>query len=70
MVPKNKRFYEHIFEGKDDMPANLKTAVLGNFLSIPIKNGNLYLSIWQGIFLYEHRNRNHSTNITTTINGE
>ena len=70
MVPEKKEFYTHIFEGEDDMPAHLKTAILGNSLSIPIKNGNLNLGIWQGIFLCEHRNKIESRKITVTINGE
>ena len=70
MVPENKKLYTHIFEGEDDMPAHLKTAILGSSLSIPIKNGNLSLGVWQGIFLCEHRNKIDSRKITATINGE
>ena len=70
MVPEKKEFYTHTFEGGDDMPAHLKAAILGNSLSIPIKNGNLNLGIWQGVFLCEHRNKIHSRKITVTINGE
>ena len=70
MVPEKKELYAHIFEGEDDMPAHLKTSILGNSLSIPIKNGNLNLGIWQGIFLCEHRNEIDSRKITVTINGE
>ena len=69
MVPEKKELYTHIFEGEDDMPAHLKTAILGNALSIPIKNGNLNLGIWQCIFLCEHRNKIDSRKITATING-
>ena len=70
MVPEKERFYTHISEGRDDTPAHLKAAILGNSLSIPIKNGNLHLGIWQGIFLCEHRNKINSRKITVTINGE
>ena len=70
MVPENKKFYTHIYEGEDDMPAHLKTAILGNSITIPIKNGNLLLGVWQGIFLCEHRNKINSRKITATINGE
>ena len=52
------------------MPAHLKAAILGNSVSIPIKNGNLNLDIWQGLFLCEHRNKINSRKITVTINGE
>ena len=70
MVPEKKEFYTHTFEGEDDMPAHIKTAILGNSLSIPIKNGNLNLGIWQGIFLGEHRNKSAFRKITATINGK
>ena len=70
MVPKNKKNYTHIFEGEDDMPSHLKTAILGGSLSIPIKNGNLSLGVCQGIFLGEHRHKIDSRKITATINGE
>ena len=70
MVPEKEKFYTHTSEGGDDMPAHLKAAILGNSLSIPIKNGNLSLGIWQGVFLCEHRNKINSRKITVTINGE
>tara|TARA_B100001113_G_C20721816_1_gene454035 strand:+ start:124 stop:543 length:420 start_codon:yes stop_codon:yes gene_type:complete len=70
IVPEKEGLYTHTLEGEDDMPAHLKTAILGNSLSIPIKNGNLKLGIWQGIFLCEHRNEISSRKITATINGE
>ena len=70
MVPEGNQYYTHTFEGKDDMPAHLKTSILGNSLSIPINNGNLNLGIWQGIYLCEHRNKTSGRDITATINGE
>ena len=70
MVPEREKFYTHTSEGRDDMPAHLKTAILGNSRSIPIKNGDLNLGIWQGVFLCEHRNKINSRKITVTINGE
>ena len=70
MVPEGNQYYTHTFEGKDDMPAHLKTSILGNSLSIPINNGNLNLGIWQGIYLCEHRNKTSERDITATINGE
>ena len=70
MVPEKEKFYTHTSEGGDDIPAHLKAAILGNSLSIPIKNGNLSLGIWKGVFLCEHRNKINSRKITVTINGE
>ncbi len=70
IVPENKKYFEHTSEGADDMPAHLKTSLLGNSLSIPITNGKLNLGIWQGIYLCEHRNSGGSRKVVLTINGE
>eukprot|EP00741_Cyanophora_paradoxa_P005751 tig00000113_g5573.t1 len=48
--------YDHADEGSDDMPAHVKSALVGNSLSIPIKDGRLHMGMWQGIWLCEHRN--------------
>ena len=56
MVPENKPYYKHTFEGPDDMPAHIKASLLGASVQIPITNGKLNLGIWQGIYLCEHRN--------------
>ena len=69
IVPEKKEFYTNTFEGEDGVPAHLKAAILGNSLSIPIKNENLNLGIWQVVFLCEHRNKINSRKITVTING-
>lgn len=57
MVPENAPYYTHTQEGPDDMPAHLKTALLGAELQIPVTNGRLNLGTWQGIYLCEHRNQ-------------
>tara|TARA_Y100001960_G_scaffold252717_1_gene269925 strand:+ start:99 stop:524 length:426 start_codon:yes stop_codon:yes gene_type:complete len=69
-VPESEPYYKHTFEGSDDMPAHIKSSLLGNSVSLPIKNGSLNLGTWQGIFLCEHRNSSHIRRITATINGE
>tara|TARA_B100000029_G_C17252232_1_gene843183 strand:+ start:282 stop:707 length:426 start_codon:yes stop_codon:yes gene_type:complete len=69
-VPENEPYYKHTFEGSDDMPAHIKSSLLGNSVSLPIKNGSLNLGTWQGIFLCEHRNQSHTRRITVTINGK
>ena len=69
-VPENEPYYKHTFEGPDDMPAHIKSSILGNSVSVPIKNGSLKLGTWQGIFLCEHRDNSHTRRITATINGE
>jgi secondary thiamine-phosphate synthase enzyme len=55
MVPENASYYQHTYEGSDDMPAHIKASMLGASVQIPITNGNLNLGIWQGIYLCEHR---------------
>jgi secondary thiamine-phosphate synthase enzyme len=55
-VPENAPYYQHDYEGSDDMPAHLKTALLGHSVQLPITNGQLNLGTWQGIYLGEHRN--------------
>ena len=56
MVPENAAYYLHTLEGSDDMPAHIKASLIGNNLTIPIKNGELAMGVWQGIYLGEHRN--------------
>jgi secondary thiamine-phosphate synthase enzyme len=62
--------YEHTCEGPDDMPAHVKNSLLGASLSIPIRNGQLCLGTWQGIYLCEHRNRGGRRRLVATIWGE
>jgi secondary thiamine-phosphate synthase enzyme len=70
MVPENAPYYRHDYEGPDDMPAHLKTSLLGSFVTIPISKGRLNLGTWQGIYLCEHRNHAAGRQITVTIQGE
>ena len=69
-VPENAPYYEHTCEGADDMPAHIKTSLLGNSLTIPITNGALNLGTWQGVYLCEHRNHGGSRKIVLTATGE
>jgi secondary thiamine-phosphate synthase enzyme len=70
VVPENKNYFVHTSEGADDMPAHIKTSLLGNSITIPITNGRLNLGIWQGIYLCEHRNNGGVRKLIVTINGE
>lgn len=56
MIPEDMPYYKHDYEGSDDMPAHIKSSMLGCSVTIPISNGRLNLGIWQGIYLGEHRN--------------
>ncbi|MDX8127133.1 secondary thiamine-phosphate synthase enzyme YjbQ [Methylomonas sp. BW4-1] len=69
-VAENEPYYRHTLEGPDDMPAHIKTVILGSSLSIPISDGQLALGIWQGIYLCEHRNRAGNRTIIVTLHGE
>ena len=55
LVPMNNELYIHNTEGKDDMPAHIKSALTNNQISLSIKNSSLLLGTWQGIYLFEHR---------------
>ncbi|MEC7550132.1 MAG: secondary thiamine-phosphate synthase enzyme YjbQ, partial [Pseudomonadota bacterium] len=57
LAPDNAPYFEHVEEGPDDMPAHLKSVILGSELTVPVRDGQLQLGIWQGIYLGEHRNR-------------
>ena len=65
-----KSYYIHTYEGDDDMPAHLKSSLLGQSITIPITDGRLNLGIWQGIYLGEHRDRASSREIIVTLQGE
>ena len=55
LVPMNNKLYTHTTEGKDDMPAHIKSALTNNQISLSVKNNLLLLGTWQGIYLFEHR---------------
>lgn len=69
MVPEDADYYEHTFEGPDDMTSHIKTSILGSSLTIPVTGGKLNLGTWQGIYLCEHRNRGGSRKIVVTLIG-
>ena len=70
LVPENQSYYQHTFEGSDDMPAHLKASILGSSVSVPISYGKLNLGTWQGIYLCEHRNKAYERKVVATIQGE
>lgn len=69
MIPENMPYYQHDYEGSDDMPAHLKASVLGSSVMIPVTNGQLNLGTWQGIYLCEHRNHGGSRTLVLTAWG-
>ena len=70
IVPENQSYYQHTFEGPDDMPAHLKASIPGASVSVPISYGQLNLGTWQGIYLCEHRNKAYERKVVATIQGE
>ena len=69
-IPEKAPYYQHTAEGDDDMPAHLKTAVLGTDVTIPIRDGRLALGTWQGVYLGEHRDAGGARHVVATIWGE
>lgn len=69
-IPENAAYYQHTYEGSDDMPAHIKASTLGNNLSIPITSGQLNMGIWQGIYLGEHRNHSDGRTLVATLQGQ
>ena len=69
-VPEGEPYYRHIYEGSDDLPAHLKSSLLGASLNIPVTNGALNLGTWQGIYLCEHRNHGGARTVVMTLQGE
>ena len=70
IIPENAPYYKHTIEGPDDMPAHLKSSILGSSVTIPITNGSLNLGTWQGIYLCEHRNHGGSRSVVLTLTGK
>lgn len=62
-------YITHTYEGEDDMPAHIKAALTQTSISIPITTGRLALGTWQGIYLFEHRDRPHARKIVLHISG-
>jgi len=68
-VRENEPYYTHTYEGPDDMPAHLKSSILGCSLNIPVTNGRLNMGMWQGIYLCEHRDHASNRQLVVTIQG-
>ncbi|MDB5271747.1 MAG: hypothetical protein JWO58_114 [Chitinophagaceae bacterium] len=69
LVPDGDKRYTHDDEGPDDMPAHVKTSLLGASLTVPVKNGRFLLGTWQGIYLCEHRDHGDNRKLTVTVMG-
>jgi secondary thiamine-phosphate synthase enzyme len=67
LVPENESYYSHVLEGSDDLPAHIKSSLIGSFVTIPITGRRLNLGTWQGIYLCEFRNNGGNRSIVATI---
>lgn len=67
IVKENEAFYKHTMEGPDDMPAHIKSAMVGSSVSIPISNGKMNFGTWQGIYLCEFRNNGGNRKLVLTV---
>lgn len=70
LIPEGAPFFMHVMEGEDDMPAHVKSSLLGVSLTVPIGEGRLKLGTWQGIYLGEHRNHGGARQLVVTLNGD
>ena len=69
LVPMNNKLYKHTTEGKDDMPAHIKSALTNNQITLSIKNKKIMLGTWQALYLFEHRLEKHTRLISHHLIG-
>ena len=70
LVPMDQKLYKHTTEGKDDMPAHIKSALTNSQLTLSLKNKKLILGIWQGLYLFEHRLENQTRILSHHLIGD
>ena len=70
LVPMDNKLYKHTTEGKDDMPAHIKSALTNSHLTLSVKNSRIILGTWQGLYLFEHRLENQTRIISHHFIGE
>lgn len=70
LVPDGDALFQHVEEGDDDMPAHVRAVLTHSDLNVPIRNARLALGTWQGVLLWEHRQRGHARRIEVTLFGE
>ena len=69
LAPRNAPHYRHVLEGPDDMPAHIKSVLVGCELTVPVRDGRLALGTWQGIYLCEHRDHPGARRLVATLQG-
>jgi secondary thiamine-phosphate synthase enzyme len=69
-IPESAAYWSHVLEGSDDMPAHIKASLFGPTVTVPVRDGELALGTWQGVYLCEHRDRGGARNVVVTAFGE
>jgi secondary thiamine-phosphate synthase enzyme len=69
-VPESAAYWSHVLEGSDDMPAHVKASLFGPTVTVPVRNGELDLGTWQGVYLCEHRDHGGPRTIVVTAFGD
>jgi secondary thiamine-phosphate synthase enzyme len=69
LVPDGEPLFKHVEEGPDDMPAHVRAALTQSSLTIPVADGRLLLGTWQGVYVYEHRNRPYTRSLVLHTTG-
>lgn len=70
LAPEGDPHYTHTSEGPDDMPSHLRSVLTNVSITVPVAGGRLALGTWQGIYLWEHRSRDHSRRVLVHVTGE
>ena len=70
LVPDGEPLFRHVEEGPDDMPAHVRAALTQTSIAIPVRDGKLAFGVWQGLYVYEHRNRPHQRKLVVHVVGE
>ena len=70
LAPMDNKLYKHTTEGKDDMPAHIKSSLTNNHLTLSLRNKKLMLGTWQGLYLFEHRLEKHTRTLTHHLIGD
>lgn len=68
-VKEDEPYYTHTLEGSDDLPAHIKSSLLGSSVTLPVSDGRLNVGTWQGIYLCEHRNHGGARRLVLTLQG-
>ena len=69
LIPMDNKLYKHTTEGKDDMPAHIKSAITNNQMTLSVKNKKIILGTWQALYLFEHRLEKHTRSISLHLIG-